>query len=211
MPANLSFTSRHSMARSSSAKMLSRGTTSTSSLMFSIRLSRNTRGLPFSSSRRAFADTLDRLAQAPVEIALGIVETGPDLLLDVPPDALGLALGQIGHEVARVGDRDNAVANGELALKRLRAGIVLQAEQPAEVEAGLVDVIVVVLDEAGALAHHALDQCVQSGGVAVVVGDGEQAPALVVPGQGIGIVTGPRIAHGRGSAAKACLGRRRLL
>ena len=52
IPANLSFTSRHSMARSSSAKMLSRGTTSTSSLMFSIRLSRNTRGLPFSSSRK---------------------------------------------------------------------------------------------------------------------------------------------------------------
>ena len=48
----------------------------------------------------------------------------------------------------------------------------------AEVEAGLVDVIVVVLDEAGALAHHALDQCVQSGGVALVIGDGEQASEL---------------------------------
>ena len=55
---------------------------------------------------QAFADTLDRLAQAPVEIALRIVEAGPDLLLDVPLDPLGLALGQIGHEVARVGDRD---------------------------------------------------------------------------------------------------------
>ena len=52
----------------------------------------------------------------------------PDLLLDISLDALGLTLGQIGHEVARVGDRDNAVANGELALKRLRAGIVLEAE-----------------------------------------------------------------------------------
>ena len=137
---------------------------------------------------QAFADTLDRLAQALVEIVLRIVETGPDLLLDIPPDPLGLALGQIGHEVARVGDRDDAVANGELALERLRAGIVLQAEQPAEVEAGLVYVIVVVLDKAGALADHALDQCVQSGGIAVVIGNGEQAPALVVPGQGIGIV-----------------------
>ena len=155
---------------------------------------------------QAFADTLDRLAQAPVEIALGIVEAGPDLLLDVPLDPLGLALGQIGHEVARVGDRDDAVANGELALKRLRAGIVLQAEQPAEVEAGLVDVIVVVLDEAGALAHHALDQCVQRGGVALVVGDGEQAAALVVPGQGVGIVTGPGIAHGRGQRGEGLLG-----
>ena len=51
---------------------------------------------------QAFADTLDRLAQALVEIVLRIVETGPDLLLDVPLDTLGLALGQIGHEVARV-------------------------------------------------------------------------------------------------------------
>ncbi len=67
--------------------------------------------------------------------------------------------GQIGNEVARVGDRNDA---GELALKRLCAGIVFQAEHPAEVEAGLVDVIVIVLDEAGALAHHTLDQCVQS-------------------------------------------------
>ena len=70
--------------------------------------------------------------------------------------------GQIGNEVARVGDRNDAVANGELALKRLCAGIVFQAEHPAEVEAGLVDVIVIVLDEAGALAHHTVDQCVQS-------------------------------------------------
>ena len=114
---------------------------------------------------QTLADTLDRLAQAAVEIVLRIVETGPDLLLDIPPDPLGLALGQIGHEVARVGDRDDAVENGELALERLRIGIVLEAEQPAEVEAGLVDVIVVVLDEASALAHHALDQCVQSGGI----------------------------------------------
>ena len=160
---------------------------------------------------QAFADTLDRLAEAAVEIALGIVETAPDLLLDVPPDALGLALGQIGHEVARVGNRDDTVANGELALERLCIGIILQSEQPAEVEAGLVDVIVVVLDEAGALAHHALDQCVQSGGIALVVGDGEQTPALVVPGQGIGIVTGPCIAHGRGQRGKGLLGQEALV
>ena len=160
---------------------------------------------------QAFADTLDRLAEAPVEIALRIVEPGPDLLLDVPLDPFGLALGQVGHEVARVGDRDNAVANGELALKRLCGGIIFQAEQPAEVEAGLIDVIVVVLDETGALAHHALDQCVQSGGVAVVVGDGEQAPALVVPGQGVGIVTGPRIAHGRGQRGEGLLGQEALV
>ena len=60
--------------------------------------------------------------------------------------------------------------------------------------------------KAGALAHHALDHCVQSGGVAVVVGDGEQAPALVVPGQGVGIVAGPRIAHGRGQRGEGLLG-----
>ena len=42
---------------------------------------------------QAFADTLARLAEAPVEIALGIVETGPDLLLNIPLDALGLTLG----------------------------------------------------------------------------------------------------------------------
>ena len=113
--------------------------------------------------------------------------------------------------MARVGDRDDAVANGELALKRLRVGIVLQAEQPAEVEACLVDVIVVVLDEAGTLAHHTLDQCVQSGGVAVVVGDGEQASALVVPGQGVGIVAGPRIVHGRGQRGEGLLGQEALV
>ena len=41
---------------------------------------------------QAFADPLDRLAQAPVEIALRIVEAGPNLLLDIPLDPLGLAL-----------------------------------------------------------------------------------------------------------------------
>ena len=140
--------------------MLSRGTTSDQLPDVLDQAVAEHQGLAVLVLAQTFADTLDRLAQAPVEITLRIVEAGPDLLLDVPLDALGLALGQIGHEVARVGDRDNAVANGELALERLRVGIVLQAEQPAEVEAGLVDVIVVVLDEAGApLAPRARPMC----------------------------------------------------
>ena len=98
-----------------------------------------------------------------------------------------------------------------LPVERLRIGIVLQAEQTAEIEAGLVDVIVVVLDEAGTLAHHALDQCVQRRGVAFVVGNGEQASALVVPGQGVGIVTAPCIAHVRGQRGKSLLGQEALV
>ena len=54
--------------------MLSRGTTSTSSRMFSIIESRKTSGLPSSSLLQAFRDALDRLAEAPVEIAHGVVQ-----------------------------------------------------------------------------------------------------------------------------------------
>ena len=90
--------------------------------------------------------------------------------------------------------------------------IVLDAEQLAEVEPGLVDVVLVVLDEAGALAHHALPEAVEQFHVVLVVGDGQEAASLVVPGQ--------RIVHNANSsqvlmvavsAAKAALGSRHLL
>ena len=53
-------------------------------------------------------------------------------------------------ELLGVLDRGDAVADRELALERLLGRIVLDAEEFAQVEPGLVDVDVVVLDEAGA-------------------------------------------------------------
>ena len=71
MPANLSFTSRHSMARSSSAKMLSPGHDVHQLPDVLDQAIAEHQGLAVLVLAQAFADTLDRLAQAPVEIALG--------------------------------------------------------------------------------------------------------------------------------------------
>ena len=90
---------------------------------------------------------------------------------------------ELGHELLGVLDRGDAVADGELVLERFLGRIVLDAEELPQVEPGLVDVDVVVLDEAGALAHHALAEPVHQLGVVLVVGDGEEARALVVPGE----------------------------
>ena len=109
-------------------------------------------------------DAFDRLAEPPVEIAHRIVELLLDVALDVALDPIGVVAGELGDEVLRVRHRGDAVADGELALERLLRGVVLDAEELAEVEPGLVDVVVVVLDEAGALAHHALAQAVHEPG-----------------------------------------------
>ena len=89
------------------------------------------------------------------------MKAGLDLLPDVALDARGLAGGEVGQEVARVGRREDAIGDIELADQRFLGRVVADAEQAAEVEAGALDVAVVVLDEAGALAHHALDRVVQ--------------------------------------------------
>ena len=98
------------------------------------------------------------------------------------------------------------VADAELALQRLLRGIVLDAEELAEVEAGLVDVVLVVLDKAGALAHHALAEPVEKRHVVLVVGDREQPASLVVPGQRLFVVTRPCLAHGGGERGEGGLG-----
>ena len=90
-------------------------------------------------------------------------------------------------------------------------GVVLDAEELAEVEPGLVDVFVVVLDEAGALAHHPLAEPVHELRVVLVVGDGQQPGALVVPGQGVGVVLRPRFAHGGGERGEGGLGQQALV
>ena len=134
-----------------------------------------------------------------------------DLALDVALDAVGVVRGELRHEVVGVRHRDNPIAQAELAPERFLRGIVLDAEELAEVEPGLVDVVVVVLDEAGALAHHALAQPVHQLGVALVVGDGEQARALVVPGQGLGVVGAARRAHGGGERGEGGLRQQALV
>ena len=72
-----------------------------------------------------------------------------------------------------------------LSRSLLLGRILLDAEELAEVDPGLLHVVVVVLDEAGALAHQALPEPVHDLGVALVVGDGEKPRALVVPGHGL--------------------------
>ena len=76
-----------------------------------------------------------------------IVELLLDVALDVALHPVGVVGGEIRDEVVRVRHRGDAVADGELALKRLLGRIILNAEELAEVEPGLVDVVVVVLDE----------------------------------------------------------------
>ena len=131
-------------------------------------------------------DPLDGLAEAAVEVAHRAVELFLDVALDVALHPLGVVRGELGDEMVGVRHRRDAVADGELALERFLGGIVLDAEELAEVEPGLVDVVVVVLDEAGALAHHPLAEPVHQLRVVLVVGDGEQPCALVVPGQRVG-------------------------
>ena len=133
------------------------------------------------------------------------------MALDVALHPLGVVGGELRDEVVGVRHRRDAVADGELALEILLGRIVLDAEQLAEVEPGLVDVIVVVLDEAGALAHHPLAQPVHQLRVVLVVGDGEQPRALVVPGQRVGVVLRPRLAHGGGEGGESGLGQQALV
>ena len=90
-------------------------------------------------------------------------------------------------------------------------GVVLDAEQPPQVEPGLGDVVVVVLDEAGALPHHPFPERVEQLSVALVVDHGEQARALVVPGQRVLIVRGAGGAHGRGQSGEGGLGQQALV
>ena len=84
-------------------------------------------------------------------------------------------------------------------------------EQLAQVQPGLIDIVVVILNEAGALAHHALAQAVHQLRVVLVVGDGEQPRALVVPGQRVGVVLRPRLAHGGGEGGEGGLGQQALV
>ena len=76
---------------------------------------------------------------------------------------------------------------------------------------GLVDVVLVVLDEAGALAHHALPEPVQVHHVVLVVGDGQEPASLVVPGQRLLVMTRTRLAHGRGERGEGGLGQQTLV
>ena len=161
--------------------------------------------------RQPVADPLDRLAEAPVEVADGIVQAFLDLVFDVALDAVGVVRGELRHEMVRIRHRRDAVADAELSLQRFLRGIVLDAEQLAEVEPGLVDVVLVVLDEAGALAHHALPEAVQQLHVVLVVGDGEEAASLVVPGQRLLVMRAPRPAHDRGERRKCGLGQQALV
>ena len=95
-----------------------------------------------------------------------------DLALDAALDPLGVVGRELRHEVVGVGHGHDAVADAELALQRLLGRVVPDAEELAEVEPGPVNVVVVVLDEAGALAHHALAQPVHQLRVGLVIGDG---------------------------------------
>ena len=74
-----------------------------------------------------------------------------DVALDVALRPVGVVGGELGDEVVGVRHRGDAVADGELALQRLPGRVLLDAEELAEVEPGLVDVVVVVLDDAGTL------------------------------------------------------------
>ena len=77
---------------------------------------------------QALRDTLDGFAEAPVEIAHGVVQTLLDLAFDVALDPRGVVGGEPRHEVVRVRHRDDAIADRELALQRLLRGIVLDAK-----------------------------------------------------------------------------------
>ena len=161
--------------------------------------------LAFAVFLQTLRDPLDGLAETPVEVADGIVQAFLDLVLDVALDPVGVVTGELGHEMVGVRHRCDAVADAELALQRLLRGIVLDAEELAEIEPGLVDVVLVVLDEAGALAHHALPEAVEQCHVMLVVGDREHPAALVVPGQGLFVVTRTGLAHGRGERGEGGL------
>ena len=156
-------------------------------------------------------DPLDRLAEAPVEVAHGIVQALLDLALDVAPDPVHVVGRELRHELLGVLDRGDAVADRELALERFLGGVVLDAEELPQIEPRLVDVVVIVLDEAGALAHHALAEPVHQLGVVLVVGDGEQPRALVVPGNRVLVVRGPACTHGRGECGEGGLGQQALV
>ena len=210
-PAILSFTCSQRRASMSSPKMLRRGTTSTRPRMFSIIESRKTSGLPSPSSRRRSPTRSTASPRTPVEVADGIVQAFLDLVLDVALDPVGVVAGKLRHEMVRIRHRRDAVADAELSLQRFLRGIVLDAEQLAEVEPGLVDVVLVVLDEAGALAHHALPEAVQQRHIVLVVGDGQQARALVVPGQRLLVMRTPRLAHGGGERSEGGLGQQTLV
>ena len=147
-------------------------------------------------------DPLDRLAEAPVEIAHRIVQALLDLALDVAPDPVHVVGRELRHELLGVLDPGDAVADRELALERVLGGVVLDAEELPQIEPRLVDVVVVVLDEAGALAHHAFAEPVHQRGVVVVVGDGEQ-PATVASAPAAASAPAGATRAGAGSSAPA--------
>ena len=85
---------------------------------------------------QAFRDPLDGFAEAPVEVAHGIVQPFLDLAFDVALDPRGIVGGEPRHEVVGVRHRDDAIADRELALQRLLRGIVLDAEELVRGRAG---------------------------------------------------------------------------
>lgn len=68
-----------------------------------------------------------------------------DLAFDVEFDAVGVTRGELRHEMLRVRNRDDAPCDGEFIAECVFRGIVLNPEQTAEVETGLLHVIVVIL------------------------------------------------------------------
>ena len=126
-----------------------------------------------------------RRAEPAVQVGQRLPEPLPDPALDVPPHPVGVGGGEFGDEVLRGRGGLDAPAQREAVPQGFRRGIVRLAEQPAELDPRPADVGFEVRQEAGALAHHPLAQAVHERGVVFVVGHGEQAVALVVPGQGL--------------------------
>ena len=139
-----------------------------------------------------FADMPDRLAEPPVQIPQRAVQAFAHVPLDVLAKPQPFAGGKIGQEMPRVGHRNDAISGRKAPSQLVPGRIVVGPEEPPEIQSRLLDLVVVVGDEALALRQHPVNELAQRSRVALVVGDRQEPRAQIVPRERVVVVVFPR-------------------
>ncbi len=155
---------------------------------------------------KAVDEAAGDLLHALPEIAIGVGNqfSVPRFDLGSYPRHLGVV--QLHSEIVRLGNRHEVAAHGEFPVDLRRRWVVSRVKQPVQRRAGRFDVVRVGRHE---IAHRAAESVFQRlllGLIAEIVGGGQDAGAVVAPGQGVEVVViaqrGVRGAHCSQQAAR---------